>query len=116
MLTNPIFFIILGGIILLASLIVYLERHHLAHNAPNTNVVSPLYPVLENAERHNCRITFCQPDCYKEFGLVLECNIHNVGEEWVHVTYPLDTEEDIHKIISIDKISAVEIINDNIAS
>ena len=93
-----------------------MERLHLAHKENNYNQVNPVYLVLESAEHHNCRLTFCQPDLYTEFGAFLECNVHNVDEEWVHVTYPINAEDDVHKIISMDKISAVEVMNDDMAS
>lgn len=116
LLTNPVFFIVLGGLILLVPLIVHLQRLHLAHGHLQVQGFNPVYLVLENAEHKNCRLTFCQSDCYNEFGPILECNIHNVEREWVHVTYPINAEDDVHKIISMDKIASVELFNNDIAS
>ena len=116
LLTNPVFFIIVGGLILLSILIVHLERHHMANNSVAQKLANPLYNLLEDAEHRNCRLTFCQANSYEGLGQSLECNIHNVGKEWVHITYPINTEDDVHKIISIDKIAAVELINDDLAS
>lgn len=99
-----------------AITIVYLERLHLSHSELSIEKISPLYLVLENAEHKNCRLIFNQCDCYKELGPILECNIHNVERDWVHVTYPINAEDDVHKIISMDKIASVELINNNIAS
>lgn len=110
--THPVFFIILGGIILLTILVVIYEKLHHSHATITEENINPLYKELENAEHMNCRLTFSQPDCYKEIGPVLECNIHNVGKEWVHVTFPLNTDDDVHKVIDMDKIAAVELLSD----
>ncbi len=115
LLHNPIFFIVLIGLILLILFIVHIERPRITNNSLDADITNPVYHVLESAEHKNCRLIFCQADCYREFGHMLECNIHNVEKEWVHVTYPINTEDDIHKIIRMDKISSVEFIDDTIA-
>ncbi len=116
LLHNPVFFIVLIGLILLTLFIVHIERLHMAHKSLDVDKTNPVYHVLESAEHKNCRLIFCQADYFREFGNMLECNIHNVDKEWVHVTYPINAEDDIHKIISMDKISSVEFIDDIIAS
>lgn len=110
--TNPVFFFILGGILLAALIIVLLEKQLRSQATVKEEKLNPLYKELENAEHMNCRLTFSKPDSYKEFGPVLECNIHNVGKEWVHVTFPINTDDDTHKIINMEEISSVELLDD----
>ena len=116
LLNSPVFYIVIALLTLATLLIVHLERLHLAHSSAAIEIPNPIYPVLENAEHRNCRLTFCQSNDYNELGPILECNIHNVGKEWVHITYPINSEDDVHKIISIDKIATVEIMDEDIAS